>query len=932
VNVKQLRQTAKAQYAQGKGRRDLKGYSRMGKAALLSKLGMHEEARAHKSQATRRKAIAFNATKEGGDSSVKKAQIKGRILRSVKRGITAEEKKQGRKLTQEEKRTVAARALASEVKAIRSGTPESKPKRGGNHLEAQISNTKASIADVQANIRKAKEISASTGQPFDRYHKAMKGELEQHKASLSKLEKQHLSAINQGLKHGHSVQPIEGGYAMFQGSDRIGNLTAKTPQQVLAKSQKFEQETEGYQSQKGSGQSSTNIPEAERRHALNTSRDIFARTEIKNLDDWEKEAKSRKSPLSKDMKQASLKKAQQALTEKQAIWQRVNDAPEQKAAQKRTNDFLYKSSFSHTPPPGVSVAEHRANLRRQYGATSGTRNENLSKKEERRSAIGRGDEGESRIRKSEVADRVTEPKGEQGKAAISKELQRMVAERESGKQQGMISANDHQTLFQFKNMGDLDSQATDKVKQTAARVLGVHHSEIKELTRTSVGLNVRLRNESKPSFISESATRPRQIEVRDEKAIKKEAKRLLDEAKTVARERIAARESANLPTPKPNPQYKYEEYTPHEQQLAKIHTRAELEKMHGKLLGAQPGNSASHLRAIEKSTSMQSNSQARAQSGNVVRGNYEQRQSYNHALEIHDHYPEKSKQPDRVTEPEKAKKPSATLLEMAKNLHNLDSKDTHTLRQMAATHLGLDVSDIKEMGGSDRGLTVTRRSGQKTLISADRSTASKPESKAPDRVTEPEKAKNRTQWDSYEGKQPWEAERNKYGQSISAIAKPLEGRVSSVIEKHPDFADLKQKVDRSLVSTFGKGKVPPQHQTAESYITHTEYNSKSKRSQEIEALQAKILRESEIPSRRSQTARGATLDWHKMAVQSALKEGQPVPDRVLESFGLSQTAQPKPESSPTVTRGTKAKPWSGNDAPTSTRSGRGEMVRGRSID
>ena len=683
VNVKQLRQTAKAQYAQGKGRRDLKGYSRMGKAALLSKLGMHEEARAHKSQATRRKAIAFNATKEGGDSSVKKAQIKGRILRSVKRGIGAEEKKQGRKLTQEEKRTVASRALASEVKAIRSGTPESKPKRGGNHLEAQISNTKASIADVQANIHKAKEISASTGQPFDRYHKAMKGELEQHKASLSKLEKQHLAAINQGLKHGHSIQQIEGGYAMFQGSDRIGNLTAKTPQQVLAKSQKFEQETEGYQSQK-------------------------------------------------------------------------------------------KSSFSHSKPPGVSVAEHRANLRRQYGATSGTRNENLSKKEERRSEIGRGDEGESRIRKSEVADRVSEPKtkekegvkvfkkpvgrdtlvqktyidpkkasdqelieahhhsmmanamiryglhpdkstrtrqvvaqahgageairselktrglfdradnsyridfdainrhqsskseaanadrvsepkGEQGKAANSKELQRMGAERESGKQQGMISANDHQTLFQFKNMGDLDSQATDKVKQTAARVLGVHHSEIKELTRTSVGLNVRLRNESKPSFISESATRPRQIEVRDEKAIKKETKRLLDEAKTVARERIAARKAANLPTPKPNPQYKYEEYTPHEQQLAKIHTRAELEKMHGKLLGAQPGNSASHLRAIEKTTSMQSNSQARAQTGNVVRANYEQRQFYNHALEIHDHYPEKSKQADRVSEPEKAK-------------------------------------------------------------------------------------------------------------------------------------------------------------------------------------------------------------------------------------------------------------------------------------
>jgi len=157
VNVQQLRQTAKAQYAQGKGRRDLKGYSRMGKAALLSKLGMHEEARAHKSQATRRKAIAFNATKEGGDSSVRKAQVKGRILRSIKRAMTAKEKSLGRTLTQQEKRAIAAKALAVEVKAIRSGTPEMKPKRGNaqNLKPAAKNSNRASFKPEDIDLDKA---------------------------------------------------------------------------------------------------------------------------------------------------------------------------------------------------------------------------------------------------------------------------------------------------------------------------------------------------------------------------------------------------------------------------------------------------------------------------------------------------------------------------------------------------------------------------------------------------------------------------------------------------------------------------------------------------------------------------------------------------------------------------------------------------------
>jgi len=151
VNVRELRSQAKA--------RKIPKYYKLGKAQLLSALGMSAEAKAHKSQATRRKAIAFNASKEGGDSSVKKALVKGRILRSVKRGLVAEEKKQGRKLTQEEKRTVATRALASEVKAIRSGTPEMKPKRGNGQkmTKATKSLTPDQHKQVAIDVKRIKE-------------------------------------------------------------------------------------------------------------------------------------------------------------------------------------------------------------------------------------------------------------------------------------------------------------------------------------------------------------------------------------------------------------------------------------------------------------------------------------------------------------------------------------------------------------------------------------------------------------------------------------------------------------------------------------------------------------------------------------------------------------------------------------------------------
>jgi len=90
--------------------------------------------------------------------------------------------------------------------------------------------------------------------------------------------------------------------------------------------------------------------------------------------------------------------------------------------------------------------------------------------------------------------------------------------------------------------------------------------------------------------------------------------------------------------------YKYEAYSDWSRLIAYNYTKEEIETV---IYGAQSKRSSlakSHLNAINKSTSMQSNSQARAQTGNSFRGNYEKLNAYENALEIHDNYPDKSKQ------------------------------------------------------------------------------------------------------------------------------------------------------------------------------------------------------------------------------------------------------------------------------------------------
>lgn len=119
-------------------------------------------------------------------------------------------------------------------------------------------------------------------------------------------------------------------------------------------------------------------------------------------------------------------------------------------------------------------------------------------------------------------------------------------------------------------------------------------------------------------------------------------------------EKPAAPKAESVAKPAPH-QWKYEEYSDWSRQLAKNYSRAELESRLRKLGGELERSTAAHLRAIERTSSMQSQSQARAQTGNVVRANGEERMALQNALEIYDNYPERTKEgaapPQVKTEP-----------------------------------------------------------------------------------------------------------------------------------------------------------------------------------------------------------------------------------------------------------------------------------------
>lgn len=89
-------------------------------------------------------------------------------------------------------------------------------------------------------------------------------------------------------------------------------------------------------------------------------------------------------------------------------------------------------------------------------------------------------------------------------------------------------------------------------------------------------------------------------------------------------------------------QWEYEEYSHFSRQLAKTKTVLELKKMLHKEESQAPRLAKSHLMAIQKTTSMQSNSQRRAHSRNSLALNYENRNAIKNALEIYAYYPDKA--------------------------------------------------------------------------------------------------------------------------------------------------------------------------------------------------------------------------------------------------------------------------------------------------
>ncbi len=91
------------------------------------------------------------------------------------------------------------------------------------------------------------------------------------------------------------------------------------------------------------------------------------------------------------------------------------------------------------------------------------------------------------------------------------------------------------------------------------------------------------------------------------------------------------------------PIWAYDEYSQWHQGLAKSYTKSELEKMLYKEQGKSDKYAQSHLKSISKTSSMQSNSQRRAQGRNNLESNYNHIRAYTNALEIHKFYPDKAK-------------------------------------------------------------------------------------------------------------------------------------------------------------------------------------------------------------------------------------------------------------------------------------------------
>lgn len=116
-----LRGEAKQKLAAGD--KSLKGYYKLSKTKLASKLGYSEDARNMTSAKNLKQRADNAAASVAGDSEGKRTVLKQRILRSVKREVDAA-RKANPDISQAELRKVAAGALGSELKAIKEGKAE----------------------------------------------------------------------------------------------------------------------------------------------------------------------------------------------------------------------------------------------------------------------------------------------------------------------------------------------------------------------------------------------------------------------------------------------------------------------------------------------------------------------------------------------------------------------------------------------------------------------------------------------------------------------------------------------------------------------------------------------------------------------------------------------------------------------------------------
>ena len=86
--------------------------------------------------------------------------------------------------------------------------------------------------------------------------------------------------------------------------------------------------------------------------------------------------------------------------------------------------------------------------------------------------------------------------------------------------------------------------------------------------------------------------------------------------------------------------FTWADYSDYPKRLAFNYTKENLTQRLAKLEGLSDKYAMQHLKAIEKTSSMTGNSQARAQSRNNVSSNYEEKQGLRHAIELLQIYPQ----------------------------------------------------------------------------------------------------------------------------------------------------------------------------------------------------------------------------------------------------------------------------------------------------